>query len=274
MFCAVSRAGGADRRRSFHLRRVVERPLQPLHAAERPADRRVHPGDAERGEQPAVDGDQIADGEEREARAHTAPRSPGRSSPARWCRGSRRAGSARRRTSDRCRPAGRDRSGCPTSRGDRGRRDDRRRGHRRSAHGRRRRRCPERATTSRRSRRRPRPAQAPRPTPGAAGRPHRKGRPAGSRRGRCRSRSCRRERAGGGEGLSRSARMSSMCSMPDRQPDRVLGDARGLELLGVQLRVRRRGGVDGQRLRVADVGEVAEQRERLDEALARRRSRP
>ena len=40
------------------------------------------------------------------------------------------------------------------------------------------------------------------------------------------------------------------------------------ELLGVQLRVRRRGVVDGQRLRVADVRQVAEQREVLDERLA------
>ena len=55
----------------------------------------------------------------------------------------------------------------------------------------------------------------------------------------------------------------------DRQAHGVLRDAGRLELLGVQLRVRGRRVVDRERARIADVGEVREQAEALDERLAR-----
>ena len=56
---------------------------------------------------------------------------------------------------------------------------------------------------------------------------------------------------------SRSARMSSMLSMPIDSADEVVADAGLHELLGGQLAVRGRRGVDDKRLRVAHVGEVA-----------------
>src|SRR4051812_35238095 len=56
---------------------------------------------------------------------------------------------------------------------------------------------------------------------------------------------------------------------PDREAHGVLGDAGQRELLVVELRVRRGGVVDRERLRVTDVRQVAEQAEALDEALAR-----
>ncbi len=46
----------ADERGALDLLGVVERPLQRLHAAERPADRRAHALDAEVSEQRAVHG--------------------------------------------------------------------------------------------------------------------------------------------------------------------------------------------------------------------------
>ena len=55
---------------------------------------------------------------------------------------------------------------------------------------------------------------------------------------------------------------------PDRQAHRVLGDARQLELGRVELGVGGARGVDGERLRVADVRQVAEELEPLDEAPA------
>ena len=68
---------------------------------------------------------------------------------------------------------------------------------------------------------------------------------------------------------SRSARMSSMCSMPDGQPDQARGDAGG-QLLAPrrQLAVGGRRRVDDQAAHVTDVGHVAVQLERLDEPLA------
>jgi hypothetical protein len=56
---------------------------------------------------------------------------------------------------------------------------------------------------------------------------------------------------------------------PDRQAHRVRGHAGGRELLLRELRVGGRGVVDRQRLRVADVRQVAEQLESLDEGAAR-----
>ena len=62
--------------------------------------------------------------------------------------------------------------------------------------------------------------------------------------------------------------MSSTCSMPTDRRTVSVGHAGRRELLGVELGVRRRGVVDRQRLRVADVGQVAEQLQRLDERAA------
>ena len=58
--------GRADQDRALDLGRVVERPLQDLHAAERAADRRVDARDAERAQQRAVHLGEVADGEQRE----------------------------------------------------------------------------------------------------------------------------------------------------------------------------------------------------------------
>src|SRR5215208_793858 len=56
---------------------------------------------------------------------------------------------------------------------------------------------------------------------------------------------------------------------PDRHAHHVGRDA-GLDLIGFfHLPVRGGGGMDDERLRVADVGEVAHELRRLDEALAR-----
>ena len=54
----------------------------------------------------------------------------------------------------------------------------------------------------------------------------------------------------------------------DREPDQSSGHAGGHELVGGQLGVGRGGVVDRQRLGVADVGQVAEQLQRLDEPRA------
>ena len=56
MFWALSSALRADRRAARHRLRVVERPLQHLHAAERAAERGVQARDPEVVEQPPVDG--------------------------------------------------------------------------------------------------------------------------------------------------------------------------------------------------------------------------
>ena len=58
----------------------------------------------------------------------------------------------------------------------------------------------------------------------------------------------------------------------DRQSDHVFGDA-GFDLLDdVELLMRRRRGVDHERLRVADVREQREQLEVIDERFRRRRA--
>ena len=73
---------------------------------------------------------------------------------------------------------------------------------------------------------------------------------------------------------SRSARMSSIDSMPDREAHEVGGDAGGRLLVGVELLVGGGRRVDGEAAHVAHVGEVAVQLERVDELLARPRGRP
>ena len=55
MFCAVSRALAQTSTARSISSGVVERPLQRLHPAERAADRRVQPLDAELAQQRAVD---------------------------------------------------------------------------------------------------------------------------------------------------------------------------------------------------------------------------
>ena len=84
-------------------------------------------------------------------------------------------------------------------------------------------------------------------------------------------------RLGGTEPASRSARMSLMFSRPTASRTRPGRHAGRQLLLRGELRVRGRGRVDHQAAHVADVGDVAVQLERLDEALAgldaRRRSR-
>lgn len=56
----------------------------------------------------------------------------------------------------------------------------------------------------------------------------------------------------------------------DRDADEVLGNARADALLVGQLLVRRRPGVDGERLGVADVGEVGDDLETVDDLAAGR----
>ena len=62
--------------------------------------------------------------------------------------------------------------------------------------------------------------------------------------------------------------MSSIVSMPDAQAHQVRGHAGGDLLRLVELGVRGRRRMDGQAPDVADVGQVAEQLESLDEAAA------
>jgi hypothetical protein len=73
---------------------------------------------------------------------------------------------------------------------------------------------------------------------------------------------------GGGEGLVEVRDQVVHVLDADRQPHEVLRHAGVVELLGGELRVRRGRVVDRQRLGVADVGEVAEQLQRLDEPPA------
>ena len=68
---------------------------------------------------------------------------------------------------------------------------------------------------------------------------------------------------------SMSHRMSSIDSMPTDMRTMSGSDARLQLLLVAHLPVRGRGRVDDQRLRVADVGEVAHELRGLDEVLAR-----
>jgi hypothetical protein len=63
---------------------------------------------------------------------------------------------------------------------------------------------------------------------------------------------------------SMSARMSSMCSRPMERRTKVRRHARGFLLLGGQLGVGRRGRVDGQRFRVADVGQMGQKLQPVD----------
>src|SRR5262249_11556327 len=54
----------------------------------------------------------------------------------------------------------------------------------------------------------------------------------------------------------------------DREADHVLADAGCLELLGAHLLMGGAGGVDDQGLGVAHIGEVRDELQRIDEALA------
>ena len=60
----------------------------------------------------------------------------------------------------------------------------------------------------------------------------------------------------------------------DRQPDQVLADPGGGELFGVHLLMGGRSGMDHQRLRVADIGQMAGELQRLDELAPRRPAAP
>ena len=171
----------ADHEPGAQLVGVVDRPLQDLHAADRSADRRERPLDAQVAEQTAVHGDEVAHGAEREAQSvRLAPARVDRAR-ARSCPGSRPGGSRTRCTGGRCRAACPGRSGCPTSRGGPGCRGGRRRAHRPSARGRRRRSWTRSRRARRRSRRRPRRSPAARRIRARAGRAHPRARPAVSR---------------------------------------------------------------------------------------------
>ena len=128
----------------------------------------------------------------------------------------------------------------------------------------------------RRSRRRPRPGRASRRESSTSGsscvnRTTRCGLDRCSSRAHGRGRvvttAQRRPRAAA-SAWSRSAMMSSMCSMPTESRTMSSVHAGRRELLVGQLGVRGGGVVDRQRLGVADVGQVAEQLQALDELLA------
>ena len=154
--------GRAHQHRALDLVRMVQRPLQDLHPAERPADRRVHPRDAQRPQQRAVHLGQVAHGEQREvqpvrlARRRVDRRRPGRPlAPAQQVR----ADHVEARP---CRPRDPARSACPTR--PRPRR-------RRSARGR----CRRPAATGRRSARTRSPAAPARRRTRASDRPRGRG---------------------------------------------------------------------------------------------------
>ena len=178
MFCALSRAlaqtstarsisSGAS---SAHCSACMP-PSEPPTAA----CSRSH---AEVAQQRAVHGDEVADGEQREVQAVRLAGRGVRSTTARSCPGSRRAGSRRSRRSGRCRPACRGRRACSHQLG--------RVARRRSARGRRRPRWRRRRRACRRSRRRRRPARASRPTRARAARRRRRAGPRWVSPGSCR----------------------------------------------------------------------------------------
>ena len=197
---------------------------------------------------------EVGDRERAGSAGRTAGRWPGRSTPARSCPGSRPAGWRRRRRSGRCR------RGLPGpirvshQPGRPGRRDGPRRARRRSARGRRRPRCARVGVERRRtSRRRPRPAPASRRSRARSGsssvkrttrsgldQPERAG-PDGGRRQRRRLGAAPAARAFA-SAWSRSGDQVVDVLDADRQAHGVLRDAGRLELVGVELRVRRRGG--------------------------------
>ena len=63
----------------------------------------------------------------------------------------------------------------------------------------------------------------------------------------------------------RSSTMSPAASMPIGEAHQLLAQSGGLELRRIHLLVRGAGGMDDQRLGVADIGEMAGQPQRLDE---------
>ena len=97
MFCAVSRALAQIIEARAEVVGVVDRPLQHLHAAERAADRRERPLDAEVREQPPVHRDEVGTVNSGNRRPYGSPVAGSRRGRARSCPGSRRAGSRRRR---------------------------------------------------------------------------------------------------------------------------------------------------------------------------------
>ena len=112
--------------------------------------------------------------------------------------------------------------------------------------------------------RRPVPVGSVRAAGGDVDRPRSWGRPA--------SPGCADELAVGGdvgrgrvEGLGQVGDEVVDVLQADRQADEVIGDAGRSLLLGLQLRVRGRGGVDDERLGVADVGQQAEDLDVVDE---------
>ena len=85
-----------------------------------------------------------------------------------------------------------------------------------------------------------------------------------------------------------SVRLSCLCDVPrrgepaldvrddvvdvlqaDRKPHIALGYAGRVLLFGAELRMRRGRGMNGQAARIADIGDVVEQLQRVDEAPAR-----
>src|SRR5688500_16177362 len=74
-----------------------------------------------------------------------------------------------------------------------------------------------------------------------------------------------RHATGGREGLLEVGLQVVDVLESDREAHQTRGDAGGELLLRGELRVRRGGGVDDERAHVADVGQVAEEAERVDE---------
>src|SRR3954468_20010786 len=84
----------------------------------------------------------------------------------------------------------------------------------------------------------------------------------------------RTSRDGGGSGIQRTGEIGNdVVRMldADGQPYVARRDAGGELVLGRQLRMGRGGGMDRQRARVADVGDVVEQLQDIDEGTAGRR---
>src|SRR5579883_3506726 len=57
---------------------------------------------------------------------------------------------------------------------------------------------------------------------------------------------------------------------PDGEPHIIVGDAGAQAILGRKLRMRRRGRVDREAADIADIGDVVEELQRIDEGTPRR----
>ena len=108
------RAG--DRHDGVDLVGVQDRPLERLHAPERAAGHRREPLDPELVQERALRSHHVGDGDHREVETVRLPGRRVRATTAPSSRGSRRAGSWRRRSTGRCRTPCRGRSSRPTSR--------------------------------------------------------------------------------------------------------------------------------------------------------------